>query len=84
MSNQQTTEFILRGFADGIKDAIEDMLNTETEKYGFTLLVYEYSKPGVAHYVSSAERGDMINMLQETLERLTKNQDMPAGIGMVN
>lgn len=47
------------------------------EGWGITILTYQLNKPGIANYISDAERGDMIKMLRETADRLEKKQDFP-------
>lgn len=42
---------------------------------GFALVVFQYHKPGIANYISSAERESMIAALRETLHRLESKQD---------
>jgi hypothetical protein len=36
---------------------------------GFAVLVFELRRPGVANYISNAQRQDMILALEETLKR---------------
>lgn len=43
--------------------------------YGFTILVFPLNKPGVANYISNAQRADMIKALREMADRLDNNQD---------
>ncbi|HLI94243.1 MAG TPA: hypothetical protein VKU83_11555 [Puia sp.] len=42
---------------------------------GFCLLIFEFHKPGIANYISNAQREDMIKSLRETADRLEKGQD---------
>lgn len=44
-------------------------------KWGFTLLVFQKNKPGIANYISNAQRSDMILGLRETADRLEKGED---------
>jgi len=42
---------------------------------GFCLLIFDFSKPGKANYMSNANRQDMIKALFETAYRLKENQN---------
>lgn len=60
---------------------LASMINANiTDRYGekgFTLLVFEFNKPGLSNYISNADRQSMIVALRETADRLEKNQDIP-------
>ncbi len=45
--------------------------------YGFALIVFREEKPGLANYISSARREDMIKGFRETADRLEKNEIFP-------
>jgi hypothetical protein len=53
-------------------ESIEKMLPKE---FGFTILVFPFSNPSVANYVSNANRNDMIKALKEAAFRLEDKQD---------
>lgn len=53
---------------------VEKMLPKD---FGFTLLVFPFSRPGTSNYISNASREDMIKSLRETADRLEKKQDFP-------
>jgi len=42
---------------------------------GFCLLVFEINKPGIANYISNGNREDMLQALQETIDRLKENKN---------
>ena len=44
--------------------------------WGFALIVFQFHKPGLANYISSAERETMLKALKETYHRLSKGQDI--------
>ncbi len=46
------------------------------KNYGFALLVFEYQKPGLSNYISSANRNDMIKAFREVADRLDANRDI--------
>lgn len=58
---------------------IDDTLSEEpgTHNTGFCLLVFGFHQPGIANYVSNAEREDMIEALRETADRLERKEDNP-------
>ena len=43
--------------------------------WGITVLVYPLGSPGIANYISDAQRPDMIKQLREVADRLEKKQD---------
>ncbi len=53
---------------------VEKMLPKD---FGFTLLVYPFSKPGTSNYISNGNRKDVIKAMRETADRLEKKQDFP-------
>lgn len=59
-------------FMRSLAGAITDVL---PKGLGFALVVFQYHKPGIANYISSAERDSMIEALRETLHRLESKQD---------
>lgn len=42
---------------------------------GFCLLVFEFDQPGLANYISNADRESMIQGLEETVRRLKAKED---------
>lgn len=42
---------------------------------GFCLLVFEFDRPGLANYISNADRASMIEGLEETVRRLKAKED---------
>jgi hypothetical protein len=55
--------------------ALGKMLSEEIPGLGYALFVFEFYRPGVANYVSNAQREDMIKTLEETLARFKAKQD---------
>lgn len=51
--------------------------NYPGDKRGFCVIVFNFNNPGISHYVSNADREDMIKALRETADRLEKRQDNP-------
>lgn len=43
--------------------------------WGVTVLVYPLGSPGIANYISDAQRSDMIKQLREVADRLESKQD---------
>jgi len=58
----------MRGLAGMISAALP-------KGFGFALVVFEFHTPGIANYISSAERQTMIQALKETIARLEAKQD---------
>ncbi len=58
----------MRQLADSLKDALPGR--------GFALFVFEFHQPGLAHYISNAQRGTMLTALKETYARLSGGQDI--------
>lgn len=54
---------------------IGEKIKKEIPGLGFCLLVFEFHKPGLANYLSNAQREDMIKSLEETVARLKGKQD---------
>jgi hypothetical protein len=52
-------------------------------KVGFALLVFEFGdrEGHGGHYISNAQRDDMIKALRETADRLERNEDIGASVG---
>lgn len=53
-------------------EAVQKLLPKD---FGFTILVFPYFNKGVANYISSAQREDMIKHLRDTANRLEQCQD---------
>lgn len=62
---------------------IDAVLKQFSDNMGFALFVFEFNRPGISNYISSAERSSMILAIKETLERLERDQDMPACVGPI-
>lgn len=52
-------------------------IEKEIPGLGFAVLVFEFHKPGMANYVSNAQREDMIKAMEETLKRWKSKTDFP-------
>lgn len=50
-------------------------VSLKDRKTGFVLLTFGFDAPGIANYVSNAERSDMITAMRECADRLEKKQD---------
>ena len=55
--------------------AVDKTLKNNNLEAGFCVLVFGFDRPGIANYVSNADRESMIKALRETADRLEKNQD---------
>lgn len=44
--------------------------------WGFALIVFPFSRPGISNYISNAERASMIQALEETAKRLKNKGDI--------
>ena len=69
------TEPELREYFRSLSGAIEDCLPAGPSRKGralFALIVFD--DPGVAQYVSNANRQDMIRALRETADRIEKRE----------
>jgi len=73
VEKQKEIEEVIQGLASATQEVIKDLLG----EMGFAILVFEFNRPGISHYVSNAERADMIDALRETADRLEKKQDIP-------
>ena len=73
----------IEDFMEVTAEAIERLLEKEFEEHmGFMLLVFPFGGPdGVAHYVSNANREDMIKVLREKADVLEKGADIPRTVG---
>ena len=65
------TEMYLDALASAVDHSIRGNLG---QQFGFTVLIFEFGKPGTGCYVSNALRKDMITALRETADRIEKNQ----------
>ena len=72
-SQYDRTKETMRYLAGGIDEALTHIYN---RKLGFTLLVFEFGKPGISDYISNANREDMIKGLRETALRLENKEDV--------
>lgn len=62
--------------ADRMK-RLGDTIKKEIPGFGFTLLVFEFHNPGIANYISNANRQDMIVGLRRMVDILEKGKDFP-------
>lgn len=72
--NQQ---FLFEELMRDLAAAIDLTLKDNIGEKGWALLVFDFNQPGIANYVSNANREDMIKMLRETADRLENNEDIP-------
>lgn len=71
-----STDEIMRALGDAIKAVIP-------ENFGFALVIFPFSKPGTANYISNARREDMIKALREKADILEKGGDIETDIDAV-
>lgn len=65
-----------------IANTIESQIGSEN-KYGFMVLVFPFGEDTrVAHYISNANREDMIKALREKADVLEKKFDISVGGGV--
>jgi hypothetical protein len=77
-SLRDMTEPELRNYFNHLAQAVEDILPAGPSKKGralFALLVFD--DPGLAQYVSNAERKDVIKAMRECADRLEAKEDIP-------
>lgn len=74
----QLTESILNYLAQILDDILEKLFG---HRMGFTLLIFEFDKPGVSNYIGNGQKEDIIKSLAEAAERLKNNEDIPSTIG---
>lgn len=62
-----------------IADALNRLFNGDASepKTGFCLLVFGFDRPGIANYLSNADRDSMVQALRETADRIERQQDNP-------
>ena len=70
----QATKEFLSTLAETLDEVLEEYLG---KRMGFAVLIFEFGAPGVANYISNAERKDMIEALKETVERFEKGETIP-------
>jgi hypothetical protein len=65
-------------YVDGqkMKD-LATLLQKKMPGIGFALLVFDFKTPGVANYISNAQRDDMILALEEKVKVLKEKRDFP-------
>ena len=68
------TESVMNSIARALDELLED---EGGKKMGFMLMVFEFGKPGVANYVSNADREDMIKALREKADALEAGEVIP-------
>lgn len=54
---------------------VGERIKKEIPGLGYALFVFEFHKPGIANYISNAQRGDMIMALEEIIARLKGKKD---------
>jgi len=54
---------------------IASIIQNKINGLGFALLIFPFEAPGMANYVSNAERDGMIKAFEEVLFRWKNNQD---------
>jgi hypothetical protein len=80
IERQRHIEHALRGLADALNPIIDDCFGPEM---GFALMLFEFHNPGIGHYISNAQRDDMIKALRELADRLEEREDIPPGMDKV-
>lgn len=55
---------------------IAEIVNKELNGLGFALFVFQLNKPGIANYISNAERESMLKAMKESYFRLSNGQDI--------
>lgn len=60
---------------------IAGMIQKKIPKIGFALLVFDFNTPGIANYISNAQREDMILALEEKVKVLKEKRDIPTPEG---
>lgn len=68
MSNKNATEKVMNKIGNDIEKVLP-------KGFGFAVLVFPFSEPGIANYISNANRKDMITMLRETADRFEKQEE---------
>lgn len=48
--------------------------------YGFALLVFSFGEGGYLTHVSNADRADLVRLLRECADVLSRNADSPPGV----
>lgn len=77
---QRHIENVLRRLATALDPIVVDCLGPEM---GFALVVFEFNRPGIGHYISNARRSDIIEALRELADRLEAKEDIPPGMNSV-
>jgi hypothetical protein len=65
----------LQRMAKALHETLNPMHDSGHASTGFCLLVFGFNAPGIANYVSNANRKDMIKAMKETIKRLEDNED---------
>jgi len=78
-SNEKENERIIKVLDEIINEILDELF--PKQNLGFTLLLFEFCNPGIANYISTAKRSDMIKHLRETANRLENKEDIPPTIG---
>jgi hypothetical protein len=73
IEKQQRLEIVMKRIAISIDDVIKE----EFGEMGFALLVFDFYKPGIANYISNAQRKGMIKSLRETADKLEARESIP-------
>ena len=61
------TEKMLRRLAIGADIFLNGNDDGKPKKFGFAMLVFAFGKPGMANYLSNADRPDMIKCLEASM-----------------
>lgn len=77
---QLITEEIMRELGVSINGAIREYFPNS----GFVLLVFPFNNPGIANYLSNAERQSMVVALKEAAKRLEGHEDIPPASGAIH
>lgn len=70
IKNNQIGAAAMRALAQGLNEILKP------KGLGFTLFVFEFNKPNLCNYISTAERESMLKGLRETYKRLADGQDI--------
>ena len=58
-----------------MQEMAKSVLKMLPKNFGFTLLVFPFSQPGVSNYISNANRSDMIKALRKAADMLENKED---------
>lgn len=75
--DMEYTHQVMRSIADAVDEILKEMVGPG---FVLTILVYPENKPGIANYISTGQREDMIKALRETADRIEANEDIRPGV----